>query len=258
MTKNIFHLSIIIGTFALIVNTLSAQNTHEELKARFSNLPEEQRAAYIKHANEASRLFSLKRIFETLDEIHLCEKILKDDPNIVNLKGACHVEFRNFEKAREIFLHANSLTENNINIQFNLAELQFVQHQWASCHEALKKIEPSIPDSTKGMHRLVLFKSLLCKIKLTEEKDISDERKQELEEEIQELSQRFDFRDDSPFHYYANASLAFREDDVIKADSWIGRARRIFSGNLLSSWQDTLIEAGYIQSFYGNNSAEPQ
>ncbi len=256
MSKHLLYFGIHLGVLTTpLLSTASAEEL--PLSTRFSNLPEEQRKQYTEHSREASRLFGLKRIFETLEEIHHCEKLLQGDPNIINLKGACYVEFRDFAKAREVFQEALALTNNSVNVLFNLAELEFVQHQWKACHESLKVIEAKVPNSTAGMHRLVVFKSFLCKIKLAEASETSEEEKQQLEKEITEISESYDFRDDSPIHYYLNASLAFREDNSLDADRWIGRARRIFPAAVLSSWQDTLIEYGYIRSFYGGD-AEPQ
>lgn len=235
----------------LTVNAQEVSNELESLKTRFGNLPEEQRVAYNEHAQEASRLFGLKRVFETLDSIYECEKILKDDPGIVNLKGACYIEFRDFVKAKEAFLHAQSLSGQNIGIEFNLAEIEFVLRNWAAALERFKKLEGAVPDSPQGMHRMILFKSLLCNIKLSESDSSTPEQKQKYEKEVEELSNRFDFRDDSPFYYYANAALAYSANDDIEAEKWINRARRIFSVATLSSWQDSLIEVGYIKSFYG-------
>ena len=42
----------------------------------------------------------------------------------------------------------------------------------------------------------------------------------------------------------------------IKAEEWLAMAGRIFRDpNVLAPWQDTLVEYGYIKSFYGEDAA---
>jgi hypothetical protein len=58
--------------------------------------------------------------------------------------------------------------------------------------------------------------------------------------------------DDSPFYYYAQAALAYESKNTLKAEEWLAIASRVFRNPAaLASWQDTLIEFGYIKSFYG-------
>jgi hypothetical protein len=71
------------------------------------------------------------------------------------------------------------------------------------------------------------------------------------------LAEKYDFLDDSPFHYYAKAALAYEAEDLLKAEEWLAVAARIFQDpNILAPWQDTLVEYGYIKSFYGDDAAE--
>ncbi|MGB2454301.1 MAG: hypothetical protein ACPIG7_06890, partial [Akkermansiaceae bacterium] len=65
-----------------------------------------------------------------------------------------------------------------------------------------------------------------------------------------------DFLDDSPLFYFGKAALSYAKDDGKGAEQWLARATRIFrsaNGALLAPWQDTLIEFGYIKSFYGGD-----
>src|SRR5437763_1319121 len=65
----------------------------------FLNLPEEKRKEFVKHLNEANRIFQQKRVIETLDELNKAAAIFKDSPEIYNLRGSCYVEMRAFDKA---------------------------------------------------------------------------------------------------------------------------------------------------------------
>lgn len=210
----------------------------------FLNLPEEKRKEFIKHLGEANRIFQQKRIFETLEELEKASAIFKDSPEIHNLRGSCYVEMRSFDKALAEFDKAASFSKNNPSIDFNIGEVYFVTKQWQKSLDVFEKVMKLLPPENLALGRLVEFKILLCKKKLGKQ------------DEVTILAEKYDFLDDSPFYYYAKAALAYDEKNLIKAEEWLAMAGRIFRDpNVLAPWQDTLVEYGYIKSFYGEESA---
>jgi tetratricopeptide (TPR) repeat protein len=206
----------------------------------FLNLPEERRQAFGGHLQRAVELFQLKRLFETLDEIAKAEAIFDQSPDLLNLKGSCYVEMRNFDKALAAYLQADKLAPNNPSIQFNIAEVYFVAKKWEEAHPRFEKIVETTPEENLAFKRLAEFKLMLIKQRLGKDKEVAV------------LLNKFDFLDDSPYHYYAEAVKAYEAKDVLKAEEWIARAARVFQDpQILYPWQDTLVEYGYIQSFYG-------
>ncbi len=210
----------------------------------FLNLPEEKRKEFIKHLTEANRIFQQKRIFETMEELDKAAAIFKDSPELHNLRGSCYVEMRSFDKALTEFNQAASFSKDNPSIQFNIGEVYFVTKEWQKAHDMFEKILKLLPPENISLGRLVEFKILLCKKKLGKD------------EEATILAEKYDFLDDSPFHYYAKAALAYDANNLIKAEEWLATAARIFQDpNVLAPWQDTLVEYGYIKSFYGDEPA---
>jgi tetratricopeptide (TPR) repeat protein len=209
----------------------------------FLNLPREQRERFVKHVQEANRLFRDKRIFETLNELDQADQIFKDSPESLNLRGSCYVEFRAFERALEAFRAAEKLSPGNPSVTFNIAEVMFVSHRWQEAHDSLLEVLKVLPKQRDdSFARLIEFKILLCKLRLNQK------------EQAHALAQKYDpVSDDSPFYYYAQAALAYEAQQRQKAEEWLAIAARVFrNANALASWQDTLIEFGYIQSFYGD------
>ena len=102
--------------------------------------------------------------------------------------------------------------------------------------------ENNMGENNMGMLRLCEFKLLLCKIKTNREK------------EAESLAEKYDEWDDSPFYYYSRAALLYNQDRKIDAEKMLRNARFVWRNkNILSPWQDTLIEFGYIRSFYGGD-----
>ena len=204
------------------------------------NLTAEKRKEYYTKLFKAQTLFNQKRIFETLAEINEVHKIYPNDPSSLNIKGACYVEFRNFDKARSAFQQALKAHPENPNVLFNLAEISFVTHRWEDAHDRLSALLQENANPT--MSELIKFKILLCKIKLG------------AIEEAQAFTNETSFLDDSPLHYYANAAMAYSNDEAVAAEKWLGRASGVFrNAGKIAPWQDTLIEFGYIKSFYGGD-----
>jgi len=215
----------------------------------FLNLPEEQRKDFAKHLNEASRLFQSKRIFECLDELYKAEKVFADAPEIYNLRGSCFVEFRAFDKSTIEFQKALALSPGNPSVEFNMAEVLFVTarqtNKWQEASDAFEALSKKISTENIVLGRLVEFKLLLCKVKLGKK------------DEVAKLAEKYDYLDESPYYYFAQAAIAYEKGDLLKAEEWLAMSGRIFqSPEVLAPWQDTLVEFGYIKSFYGDEAPE--
>lgn len=242
----------LISLFLLSASLLSAQEvrpkTEEpapekkvfQYQVDLENLTAEMREDYYMKLFKAQTFFNQKRIFETLAQIDEIHKIYDKDPSSLNIKGACYVEFRNFDKARDCFNKALEAHPENPNVLFNLAEIAFVTHQWQEAHDELSKLLKEQANPT--MNELIRFKILLCKIKLG------------ALEEAQNLTDGTSFLDDSPLYYYANAAMEYSKDKPTKAEKWLSRGSTVFTDQRqVAPWQDTLIEFGYIKSFYGGD-----
>jgi tetratricopeptide (TPR) repeat protein len=239
-------LALALTTFTpLLAQEAPAEDSPAWLN-KFLNLAPTDQKKFEGHFMEAARLFGQKRIFETLNEITEAEKIYKEYPSTLNLKGACYVEFRDFKIARENFVAALALSPKSADIIFNIAEVDFVTENWVSCEKNLNEALLLTNEKKIQMTRLIEFKLLLAKIKLNKT------------EEVEALSKKYGFDDDSPFHYYAEAAMAYEREDREKAEEWLGICRRVFlKAELLARWQDTLIAYGHIPSVYGGDLEDP-
>jgi tetratricopeptide (TPR) repeat protein len=228
--------------------TPRAEPTAEQVKAlmpnqqAFLNLPEEKRKEFVKHLSEAGRLFNQKRIFETLDVLDKAEKVFADSPEILNLRGSCYVEMRNFDKALACYEKAKSYAKANPSLDFNIAEVHFCTKQWQKSLDAFEKIFKDLPKQQVALGRIIEYKMMLCMLKLGMKADAA------------KLAAKYNEQDDSPFFYFAEASKAYEKKDLTAAEAWLGSARRVFTdAGTLSPWLDTITEYGYMKSLYGDD-----
>jgi tetratricopeptide (TPR) repeat protein len=219
----------------------------QENQKEFLNLPEDKRQEFIKNFGDANRFFQQKRIFESFEALEKANKIFDESPEIFNLFGSCYVEIRNFEKASEFFKKASELSPDNASIKFNIAEVYFVSKEWKKSHDLFQEVLKQTPESNIALSRLIEFKILLCKSKLGQE------------EEVVIMSEKYDFLDDSPYYYFAKAAVAFQKKNDQEAEQWLARAYRIFRDPaIIAPWQDTLVEFGYIRSFFNDPTLETE
>lgn len=237
--------SIALHAQAIKPSELNLDKTPElsEAQKEFTNLPEQKRIDYVNHVNEANRLFGQKRIFEALEQTDSARKIFDQNPDILNMVASCYVEFRDFTKARDYYNKALALAPRSSVILFNIAELEFVTRNWQACLDQLKEVLPMVPEAGLQTKRIIELKMLLCHIALNQVN------------EANALANKYDpLRDDTPFYYYAQACLRYREKNLIKAEEYLQMANRVFENPAyIAPWQDTLIEFGYIASFYGGD-----
>lgn len=197
----------------------------------FTNLSAEKRNEFAKTYDEAARFFQQKRIFEALEKIDAAERIFPGSAALLNLKGIALIEFRAFDKANAAFDRALEITPDAPGVLFNKAEVSFVTHNWKDAAERFEALLPRLTAGDVGLVRLIHYKILLAKLKLGRI------------DEARILANKYDYLDDSPYYYYAQASLAFHDGKPEAAQQWLARATRIFrTPVLLSPWQDTLME----------------
>ena len=219
-----------------------AEKEVAQYRIDLDNLPLEQKKVYWNALVRAEQVFSQKRIFECLESIHEAELIYKNNPSALNLKGACYVEFRAFKKAATAFDTALVADPGNINVLFNKAEIDFVTQNWQAAHDQLVKLLPKYKGNQEDMKDLIIFKILLCKLKLDDKAGAEG------------LLKDTTFLGDTPLYYYGTAAIAYSEERTAVAEVWLARAGRIFNlPGIIAPWQDTLIEFGYIKSFYGGD-----
>ena len=233
------------------------QEKKNELNATFSNLPLDSRIKYLKLRSEAGRLFNKKRTFEALLIIYKMQEIFKGDPSTINLLGAIHVEFRNFEYANTLFNQALKLAGEDPKILFNIAELEFCSNNWDECLKKLKYVGEQFGDAETNFTRLILFKQLLSHFGIAEQNVANADTRSKHEKIAFELVKKYDHTVDSPYHYYAQAALAYYNNNPKLGAKWLTSARKIYQrGGLSASWDDTMIEFGYIKSHYGKSYKE--
>jgi len=220
----------------------SASFNLERIHQSFLNLPKEEQEAYQHLKEEANRLYSKQRHFESLALLYQMRDIFIGDPYIDNQLAIITTHLRGFDQAKKYF---QDYTTFDRMIAITKVEYDEIIEKTAGNPDQASVIKfNDLP-----IIRLAMMKKLLSHIALNS-KGIDTKKHQE---QIKELSTKYDFMDDSPYYYYANAALEYAADNRDAGDNWLATVRRIYSStpNLLNNWDNTFQEFGFIRSAYG-------
>lgn len=223
------------GRISRKVESLDFQEQRREDFAKRFNEERERRRELARHLESANHLFQKRDIKAALVELDKASAVSNKNPEVLNLRGSCHVEMREFDKALDDFKKAAEISKGNPSISFNIGEVYFVTKRWQEALDVLEEVGSQLPPENIALGRLVEFKILLCKKQLGRN------------DEALALAGKYDINDNSPFPWYAKAALAFGEGNREKAEEWLASASSKFPNpNDRAPWQDTLAEYGCI------------
>lgn len=214
---------------------LENQDDSQAETAKPSDTERERHREFSTHLDAAKHAFAEHDIPATLAELDKASAINGSHCEVHNLRGSCHVELREFDKALEEFRKAEALSKANPSIQFNIAEVLFVTKRWSEALEALEKVSGQLPAESIELSHLVDLKILLCHSALGND------------EKAKALAVKPGINDDSPFFYFAKAASFHISHQPAIAESWLTSAREKFSDpEVLAPWFDTFVEYGWI------------
>lgn len=180
---------------------------------------------------DATKLFQDRDFGEAITLLNQANEVSGSSARVLNLRGSCYVELRDFEKALADFESASELVKGNSSIRFNIGEVHFVTRQWQQALDVFGKLKEQLPPENTKLSRLVEFKVLLCQNRLGRM------------EEVEVLASKYGENDSSPFYWYAAALLAGQADDPQKQAALLAEASRRFPNpEDLAPWKDTMVE----------------
>jgi Flp pilus assembly protein TadD len=187
--------------------------------------------------SEAQNLQGRHRYFDALAKLDEAQKLDPNDANIPNVRGAIYLvpALRRYDEAKTEFEKALELQKGALAPQFNLAELQFVQHKFPEAEAAFSKLLEEFPKLPLAVRHLVNFKLLISLVK---------QEKLDAAEKV--MKDNFTFMDDTPAYYYSKAALAFQRKNEAEAQEWLIKAGVIFKQAETSAYVDSLMEARWV------------
>jgi tetratricopeptide (TPR) repeat protein len=187
------------------------------------------------------------RLQEGLDRLIKVEALTKDFFQTYNLRGAIYTKLREFDKARAAFSRAVELNSNLMEARFNLAELDFVEKKFASAEQSFLQLFEDFPNlvtsqEQRATKKLIDYKIFIAVLLQSQQEGDAKEK------QAMALLEQFDWFDDYPVFYYANAALEFHRDNQAGAEEWMSSAAKIYDRGTQSLYVDALIEMGWVEA----------
>jgi len=187
-----------------------------------------------KMLKEAEALFHKRDIAGALTMLDDAPAALKIDPGFLNLRGACHVEKKDFKAALADFEEATKKDPDNPGVQFNIAEMYYVTKRWDEAVKAFQLVKSKPGGVPANLSALVDFKLMLC------------EEGRGNAAEFERLANANLKEADTLLAAYTKAAMEFRAGKKADAKVTIAAANKKFPDRSETSpYYDTMIEFGY-------------
>ncbi len=194
--------------------------------------------------DKAFREFDANNFSEALKQLDALDARQPDIAESQNLRGVILMREGIFDKA-EAALHEALRTDPKFwNARFNLAEIPFLQKNWADARKRFEELLSSNAAELQGeAAQLIQYKILLTY--LLEGK----------ENMVDALLAKFELSPDTPAVHYANAAISLQKQDAAKAKEWMTAAEKNFSPQLNKLFAESLYEIGWLEKQAGQSRA---
>ncbi|MFZ4763342.1 MAG: tetratricopeptide repeat protein [Roseimicrobium sp.] len=191
---------------------------------------------FLQIIGEIQQLHGKNKFTEALDKLHEAEKLKPESPVLYNVRGSVFTGMRDFDKAREAFAKAQSLSPEAFEPKFNLIELDYVTGKYAEAEAGFAKVLNDFPKLPMQVRHLTQAKVIICQLK------------QSKLAEAETGAKTFTYMDDTPAYYFVKAAFAFQKGDKADAADWLAKAGKIYKAEDNAPYLDSLMEARWIPS----------
>ena len=194
--------------------------------------------------DKAFREFDANNFSEALKNLDAIDARQPDLAESQNLRGVILMREGIYDKAEAALHEALRIDPKFWNARFNLAEIPFLQKNWA---EARKRFEDLLSSNVSELQgeasQLIQYKILLTY--LLEGK----------ENMVDSILAKFELSPDTPAVHYANAAIALQKKNGKEAKDWMTAAEKNFSPQLNKLFAESLYEIGWLEKQAGQARA---
>jgi len=147
------------------------------------------------------------------------------------LRGSVYSEKKVYDKSAQDFQMALQIDPNNSTVKFNLAEIKFVQKQYAAARPEFAAL---MSDKENDLRDLASYKVFLCDLFGGQAGDASKEL------------DAFNQAGSKPSYYFGNAAWDLFNHKTEDARSWLVSASHIYAPEKNSLYASSLTNLGYL------------
>jgi tetratricopeptide (TPR) repeat protein len=180
---------------------------------------------------EANQLLSVGDLDGALLKVN---GAIEEDPRSIAayvLRGAIYSKKKMYDKAQADYEAAHLISPHNLVVEFNLAELNFVQKKYDAARPGFAGLES---DETTDIGDLAQYKVFLCDLFGAHEQVAAKDL-----DAFNEVGSRASY-------YYGNAAWDLYHHKTDDARSWLASAGRIYAPQKNGFYLASLFDAGYL------------
>ena len=194
--------------------------------------------------NKAFRAFDTNNFPDALKDLDAIDARQPDLAESQNLRGVIMMRQGIYDKAEAALHEALRIDSRFWNARFNLAEIPFLEKDWAEARNRFQELLSSNASELQGeATQLIQYKILLTY--LLEGK----------ENMVDSILAKFELSPDTPAVHYANAAIALQQNKTKEAKDWMAQAEKNFSPKLNKLFAESLYEVGWLQKQPGQTRA---
>jgi tetratricopeptide (TPR) repeat protein len=194
--------------------------------------------------DKAFREFDSGNYEQALKDLDAIDARQPDLAESQNLRGVIHMRQKEYDKAEAALRKALAADPKFWNARFNLAEVPFLQKNWAEARKRFQELLAGNAAELQGeATQLIQYKILITH--LVEGK----------ENMVDAMLAKFELTPDTPAAHYANAALALQKKDEPEAKDWLTKAEKNFSPQLNKLFAESLYSVGWLEKPAGQSRA---
>jgi Flp pilus assembly protein TadD len=194
--------------------------------------------------NKAFREFEANNFPQAVKELDAIDARQPDLAASQNLRGVILMRQGIYDKAEAALLEAGRIDPKFWNARFNLAEIPFLQKDWAEARNRFQKLlSSSQSDLASEATQLVQYKILLTYLQ---------EGKENM---VDSILAKLELSSDTPAVDYVKAAVALQHKNEKEAKDWIAVAEKNFSPQLNKLFVESFYEVGWLERPSGEGRA---
>ena len=194
--------------------------------------------------DKAFREFDAGNYEQALKDLEAIDARQPDLAESQNLRGVIHMRQKEYDKAEVALRKALSADPKFWNARFNLAEVPFLQKNWAEARKRFQELLAGNASELQGeATQLIQYKILITH--LVEGK----------ENMVDSMLAKFELTPETPAAHYANAALALQKKKEPEAKEWLTKAEKAFSPQLNKLFAESLYSVGWLEKPAGQTRA---
>jgi tetratricopeptide (TPR) repeat protein len=181
---------------------------------------------------QAFQLLEQKQFDAALDKVNVALQAAPKNEDAYGLRGNIYAEKKLWDQAEKDYQTGLQIDGKNVQIKFNLAEIQFMQKKYDDARPGFAALEQN-----SNMGDLATYKVFLCDL-FGGHEDVSAKELDELD--------AFNQVGRNASYYFGNAAWSLYHQKTEDARSWLTSAANIYAPNKFRLYAASLIDLGYM------------